>query len=231
MDYTLDDWKGSDIGSSIGDDGEIVEDSDLARFVVMGMDREATVGTMSAEVCKADQEYNSGGFLDDIIKNLVHFFQDVVGLYSVCQETDPNLATGVLYSFTEGQDENLKLYSGYMLHNEVYSLLSDQDSSVSVLREKYYAKHPRDESEAGEIARISGMTKHEAEIALAYGEYLNEIASYDASSRYQFGEISFNLESTQPILKTHSNSVASELLAWYQKETEYEDLRSRNFVV
>lgn len=225
MSYTLDDWKDSDIGSSINGDGKIVEESDLEKFVVMGMDRESTVGTMNAEVCSSWHSYNDGFF-----EKATHFFQQMLGLYQVCNGVEAGIADGSKYSFTNGQDSKLGLYSGYMLHNQVYSLLSDEDSSVAVLRERYYAEHPQDDSEAGMIARISGLTRGEAEIALEYANYLNVIASYDASSRYSFGDVLSVLEIEQPILKSHSNKIAGEILAWQTKETEFNDMRSRQVV-
>ena len=120
---------------------------------------------------------------------------------------------------------NVDLFTGYMLYNEVYNLLNGTQSSVAQVRDRYYAKHPLDDSEAGKIARISGMTKYEAEIALFYAGYLNEIANYDASDRYLFGGAV--IEINRPILKYHSDEVAVNLYAWYQKEVEYRDVRNR----
>ncbi|MBR3252611.1 hypothetical protein IKF84_00875 [Candidatus Saccharibacteria bacterium] len=222
MDYTMSKWKGSAIGSSIDDDGKIKEDSELEKFLVMGMDRESTVGTKNAEVCKAYSDFNANAFTA-----ITHFFRDIIGTYEVCDETevDEKIALGTEYSFTNGHNGNLGLYSGYMLYNEVRSLLTDEDSAVALARDRYYSKHPRDDSEAGEIARISGMTKAEAEIALAYSDYLTYIASYDASDRYSFGELDLGIE--KPILVAHRDTVMENLYAWHREEIEYKDARNR----
>ena len=220
MEYTLGDWKGSEIGDSIGDDGKILEGSELEQFIMMGMDRESTVGVLNTEVCDAWHMYNDG-----LLDSIIHFFEDVIGLYDSCKGVDEDVATGAKYSFSNAQDEKLALYSGYMLHDQVYSLLAERESNLALAREAYYAKHPRDNSEAGVIARISGMSKKEAEIALAYADYLNEIASYDASTRYKFGPIDLGLEDDQLTLELHSNKIAGDFVAWYVKEVEFRDLR------
>ena len=220
MNYTMKDWKKSAIGSSLEDDGKIKKDSDLEKFLIMGVDRESTVGTGNAEVCTAWHKYNDGLF-----ENISHFFQDIVGLYQVCKGVDEKVALGTEYSFTTGHNKDLGLYSGYMLYSEVRSLLDETDSVASIAREDYYARNPRDDSEAGEIARISGMTKSEVEIALAYADYLTYIANYDASDRYAFGGLELNIE--KPILVEHSDTVMENLYAWHRKEIEYDDARNR----
>ena len=225
MKNTLKDWQASAIGGFIGPDGEILENSDLEKFVIMGMGRESTVGVMNSEVCDAYHEYE-----DNFFQKFIHHIQDVVGVYNACDGVDEDVATGAKYSFSNQQDPNLKLYSGYMLYSEVRSLLKEEQSSLSIAQERYYSKHPQDNSEAGILARISGMTKQEAEIAIAYASYLNEIASYDASTRYFFGPIDLGLDDEHLSLEAHSAKIAGDYVAWYIKETEFEDLRSRNFV-
>ena len=220
MSYSLSDWQNSEIGDSIDEDGNIVEGSDLEKFVIMGMDRESTVGVSSADVCEASRNYD-GNIFDRILK----FFGNIVGLYSACKGVDMDLATGAKYSFSTNQDENLALYSGYMLHNQVYSLLTGEESGVAIARERYYAKYPKDNSEAGVIARISGMTKYEAEIALAYNDYLNEIANYNPAERYRFGVEDLGLDTDTFSLRLHSDKMAGDYVAWYMKEAEYRDLR------
>ena len=220
MNYTMSDWKKSAVGGSIDDDGKIKEDSDLEKFVIMGMDRDSSVGTKSAEVCQAYHDYNDGAF-----ERIIHFLAQIVDLYEVCSGVSDSVANGTEYSFTSGHNGDLGLYSGYMLYNQVYSLLSEEDSAVAVARDRYYAEHPRDDSEAGEIARISGMTKAEAEIALAYSDYLTYIANYDASDRHYFGEVDLEIATNDFGLKIHSDKMAGDYVAWYMKENEYRDLR------
>lgn len=232
MNYNRDQWKNvvlytkSDgtpvtIGDSLDEENKIKEKSDVAEFVSVGMDRYTTVGVRSANACES---WHNGH--DGLLKRVVSHLADMVKLYDVCKSVPEEISTGSKYTFGgEGAADYTKYLSGYMLYDEVYSLLSDEESSVSEFRDRYYAKYPQDHSEAGVIARRSGMTKAEAEIALAYADYLNMIASYDASDRYAFGMPLVTVE--QPILETHSSELGGNLYAWYQKETEYRDERNR----
>lgn len=233
MDYTREGWMNTIVGDSIDGDGNIIEGSALEQFVTMGMDRPTTVGVKSAEVCQRYHEYNDT--LGDKIKNL---FASIKGTYKICKTDDDEnfekFATGAVFTRgpeggVEGEDGSgeidVELFTAYMLYDEVRSLLSGESTAVARAREQYYAKHPQDNSEAAVLARRSGMTKYEAEIALAYEDYLIEIAMYDASDRYQFGELALNID--RPILKHHSDETTVNLYAWYQKEVEYKDVRNR----
>ena len=115
---------------------------------------------------------------------------------------------------------------GYALYDQVSSLLEKKTSEASRIREEYYAKHPQDNSRSGWLARISGLTKEEAEMALAYADYLTFIARYDPSDRYAFGW-EYMLEAPRQPLVEHANEMASELYAIWHGRTEYDDLRGR----
>ena len=202
------------------DKGQIKKDSELERILTMGSDRDSIVGVKDGNVCKTWHDYE-----DNPLEKLGNFFLDMVGLYESCNGVDEKVASGAAYSFTDGQNEHLKLASGYMLYSEVRSLLEETDSATALARERYYAEHPKDESEAGVLARISGMEKWEAELALAYADYLTYIANYDASDRYAFGDLDLGLE--KPILMEHNNMVMENLYAWHREEIEYKDTRNR----
>ena len=225
MSNTQSDWDG------------LIDEGDYKEFTLLGMDRYSSVGVKNAEVC---ERYNKlyGGFF----KGILNFFKDMVGAYDVCEiEVDENdnitdpeeieklkAYNGAKYSFgSEGSEKN-ELLSGYALYTEVKSLLSGEESATAKVHNEYYALYPKDDSAAGLVSRRSGMTKGEAEIALAYADYLNEIAAYDPSTR-MMGPPVISFE--KPILEYHSDSMALELYAWYSKQSEYDDLRTRNFVV
>ena len=228
MKNKMSDWK-TELGDAIDDDGKATPDKGLQKFMENGMTRYASVGVKSAEVCKVYREHNPGG----VFQKIKDLFSDAVGLYDVCDEgaVPKEIATGAAYTFGPESNPEYKaeVYAGYVLYDEVKSLLTGTESAVSEFREKYDAAHPQDNSEAGVVARRSGMTKAEAEVALAYADYLNMIANYDASSRFAFGKPLFEFE--EPMLIDYSDTLALNLYAWHLKETEYDDLRTRNFVV
>lgn len=222
-----------------GDWDGLIDEGKYKEFTLLGMDRYSSVGVKNAEVC---ERYNElyGGFLS----GLFNFFQQMVGAYEVCEiEVDDNdnitdpgeleklkAYTGAKYSFGSeaGNLEENELFSAYALYSEVKSLLSGEESATAKIRSEYLATHPKDDSAAGVISRRSGMTKDEAEVALAYAGYLNEIASYDPATRMMGAPV---ISFEEPILEYHSDEIALELYAWYSKQTEYDDLRTRNFVV
>lgn len=227
MKNTKSDWQGTIVGDSLDDEGEIVAGSALEQFVTMGGDRPTTVGVKSAEVCEKYKNYNpERGW-----KKLFSSILEVMSMYDACKGVDDGFATGAIFTRgPEGGDgENseidVELFSAYALYDKVYSLLSDEESTMALARERYYAEHPKDNSEAGVIARRSGMTKYEATVALAYADYLNEIANYNPAERYQFGPVDLGLETSEFGLKIHSDKMAGDYVAWYMKETEYRDLR------
>lgn len=221
-----------------GDWDGLVSDEDYDEFVKLAMDRYSSVGTKDADVCERYNEIHGG-----IGNKITNFFKNMLGTYEACKikvDDEDNILesekgklayyTGAAYSFgSEAVDaEKNELLSGYALYTEVKSLLSGEESETAKIRKEYYATHPKDNSRAGIISRRSGMSKNEAEIALAYGDYLNMIASYNPAERMMGAPVvSFD----KPILEYHSDEIALNLYAWYSKQTEYDDLRTRNFVV
>lgn len=220
MDYSEDDWKNA-LGSSLDENG-IVEKSKLADFEMMAMDRWSTVGVENASVCERYRDMH-----DNIFKKIAAGFKDWIGIYKVCDGIE-DVGTGSAYTFS-GDSDDARLYGGYMLYDEVSSLLDGTVSKATAFREKYYKEHPLDDSRAGKIARISGMTKAEAGVALAYADYLTFIARYNPAEQYAFG-IDFSLDRPVEPLVEHANQVAVDLYIMWHGRTEYDDLRSRTRV-
>ena len=210
--YKKEDWSG-------------VDDDEYKKFVMTAMERETTVGVKSAETCQAYR--NTDG------SSIKHFFDNIRDLFiDACAGVPDDIATGSRYAFNGENGEggvDPELLAGRAVYEEVSSLLSGEKSTAAKIREEYYAKYPKDNSEAGIVARRSGMSKNEASIALAYADYLDVIANYSPSTRFDFTAPVVLVE--KPILEKQSDDVALNLYAWYSKETEYSDLRTRNFVV
>lgn len=202
MSRTEDDW---------GDTGE---KEGYKKFVEDGMARWASVGVEDAEVCKRNQ---------NAVEELLS------GLFGACIGVSGDIATGEKYVMN-GDNNDVKKYSGYTLYDTVSSLLSEKQSTASMIMEEYYKEHPMDNSRAGIIARRSGMTKQEAEVALAYADYLDVIAKYDASDRYAFGEVELEIPE-KSLLEEHSEKINGDLYCFWRGRNEYGDARNRNFVV
>ncbi|MBR5046323.1 hypothetical protein IKX73_01695 [Candidatus Saccharibacteria bacterium] len=184
MHYTEEDWIEAGVINRRG-----IESDGMKDFIKYGMDRGANVGVMSADVCTAYAEEHGSIFVR-IWKGILTFL-GLGDLYNACKYTPQSIATGAAYTLS-GSNSNvgsIKLYSGYALYDTVSSLLKEKQSRISAFREEYYAEHPLDNSTAGRIARISGMTKNEAQIALNYAAALVTIAQYNASERYAFNDV------------------------------------------
>jgi hypothetical protein len=111
------------------------------------------------------------------------------------------------------------------LFDQVSSLLEGGTSKASQIQDEYYAKYPKDNSREGIIARRSGLTKSEVRQALAYADYLTEIAMYNPATRYAFGGLAIE-KPKQPLVE-HANKVSVDLYALWHGRTEYDDLRGR----
>ncbi|MBR3052108.1 hypothetical protein IKG60_00620 [Candidatus Saccharibacteria bacterium] len=208
-----DDWEG------------MADDEEYKDFVTMGMDRAATMGVRSADVCNKYKDAHQS-----LLGSIVGFFEKMLDIYNACSGVPDDVANGASYSFSSGNGNSsrVKEMAGYALYDQVSSLLEDRKSKTAMIREDYYAKHPQDNSRAGKLARISGLTKAEIEIALAYADYLTVIANYDPAERFVFGEV--EITRSENVLVEHANRVASELYVVWHGRTEYDDLRGRTRV-
>lgn len=221
MKKDIDDWSSS-LGSNLDGGGQINSDSDLGRFVSAGMDRRATVGVQSPDSCNAYNNAGGGGFISGLLRG--------IGLFGPCDGVDDGVATGSKYTNGgSGDTDEVRLFGGFVLYDTVSSLMEGSVSKVSAYKERYYKEHPLDNSRAGQIARISGLTKDEARIALAYADYLTMVANYNPATRYAFGGVL--VEKPEQPLVEHSGQVAVDLYVMWQGQTEYDDLRGRIRVV
>lgn len=90
MEYTIDDYKNSEIGDSLDEEGKIKDDSGIMREIIaLGGERSSIVGNANADVCKRYhqlQEEGQGGILK--------WFRDAVGVnqyveqYERCLDED-----------------------------------------------------------------------------------------------------------------------------------------------
>lgn len=224
MSYTKEDWVSAGIGV---DDSGIIKDGDMAQFVALGMDREVTVGVKSSDVCERWKDFNQG-----ILEDIGDALANVVGLYQSCNGVSTEVSNGQSYTLSDanGDKEKVEKYSGYALYDTVSSLIDEKKSSVALFKEEYYKEHPKDDSAAGVIARRSGMSKNEAQIALNYASYLNKIAKYNASERYVFGGSMFEMKKPDLLIE-HSDAMQVSLYCVWGGKTEFADVRNRSFAV
>ena len=231
MDYTDAKWQ-SVLSDSFNADGEIKEDSELGKFILSGTDREATFGVKSATICQR----NKPGGLAGIIRKITNFFRSLIHgaseLENECSDIEPDVATGKNYTFSakNSNSDRVKLLSAYILHDRVSSFLSDEESNVTAFRNKYYEEHPLDNSYEGILARRTGLSKNEIQIALNYGNELIKLALYNPAERYNFMAV-FEPYHDNVLSFYRDTSNLALFFGLGIKEFEYQDIRNRSFAV
>ena len=207
--------------------GDIASETGYEEFVLAGMERQATVGVKSADVCERYKD-KFNNWLDDLSDKIAGFF----GLYTACMRIE-DVGTGEKYAFSSSNSnsDSVKRYGAYARYDQVASLLEGRTTAAAKIREEYYAKHPQDNSVSGRLARITGLSKDEAEVALAYADYLTMIARYNPATRYAFDGAKIQRVEPTELLVEHANRVAVDLYVMWHGRTEYDDLRSRVQVV
>ena len=193
--------------------GNMAQDEGYQNFVKYSMERDATVGVKSAQVCEAEK--GGGGILDWL------------GIFQACDGVDSGIATGSKYTLSSSNSDqaNMELYSAYTLYDVVSSLIDGTQSNVSKIKDEYRKEFPRDNSVAGRVAR---MTKDEATLALNYASYLSFIANYDPTNLYQFGELALNLE--HRISFVRDEKLKEDLYCFWCGRFEYSNVRNRSLI-
>ena len=156
-------------------------------------------------------------------------------VYTACSglsDSDLSKARGERFTLSKKNSEkdSVELYSAFALYDKVSAMLEDRFSLAAEYRNEYYAEHPLDESRAGKISRISGLSKKEAEVAIAYADYLTYLALYNPAERYSFVTDWAAFIPSRPLVD-HSNKVSGELYAVWHGRTVYDDLRGKIQVV
>lgn len=160
----------------------IGDNSGLAKYIVACSERSSPFGIIDQNILGEFQQgniaVNSTPLIGDIV-NLANTGIDAVNL---------KWATGAAcVNSEENEDwETYRYYQRYIEDQRILEQMGAYDDSpnpVTAYLEKYEAEHPLDNSPAGYLARISGLTKENAEIVIAVLEYSNFIENYNPETR------------------------------------------------
>jgi len=81
-----------------------------------------------------------------------------------------------------------KYYQRYIEDSRILEQMGAIETNpVTVAKEEFLKDHPLDNSDAGYLSRIAGITKDDAETVLALAEYYTFLADYEPSELYAFG--------------------------------------------
>lgn len=170
----------------IVDGKEVVRDnSPLANFINYWMGRYSMPGIYDANIAHACEEQIAGNFpiISDIVLMVKSINSDYCkriadGSRYINSGDNPDWETEKyhqLWALTVRAKENLGFYK-------------DDKNPLTAYREHYEAEHPLDNSHSGYLARISGLTKDDAETVLALFDYYQDLAEYNPDNTYQFSQ-------------------------------------------
>lgn len=121
------------------------------------------------------------------------------------------------FGYFEEDNENTAVISPHFPHLK--------DNPVSIFLARHREQNPLDNSDAGYLARISGMSKDDAKFVLAYVYYLDYIAKYQPENCYAFQDFVFKT----PLLNQPEEITPKNQLALTHSQTIYSPLRYRSF--
>lgn len=166
------------------DGKEVVKDnSPLADYITFWMGRYSMPGVYDANIANAcKHRLTSVPVLTDIVA-MVESLDDEYCLSIADGSRYINSADNPYWESTE------KYHQLWALTARVKENLGFYDASnnpIAVYRTHYEETHPEDNSRSGYLARISGLSKEEAEIALNFIDYYEELANYHPEKTYNF---------------------------------------------
>ncbi len=168
---------------------KIIEGSPLAQFISYAVNRDSSFGTYDANIASSC-EISFG-----VVGDNLPVISDILDIVNAFRNNNcADIASGARYVYSDNNpywDSEIKYYQYYVIKNRVLDRLdyfSEQNTAnpVAVYQESYRATHPLDTSRAGTLARISGLTKSDAETVLALTDYYQALAEYDPDSTYHF---------------------------------------------
>lgn len=180
----------------------IKNDSDLAKYITFCDGRLSPYGI-------ADQNILNAASKGNVILNSIPLIGDVVGLIDdINAAANTDWATGQKCGNTDLNrdfwESKGKYFQRYVEDQRIYEQIGtygdNGKSPVSQYKEEYEAKNPVDDSYAGYIARISGMTKENAEDMLAFAEYYQYLDNYDATIRIALDNAALLTQSSAEIV-------------------------------
>lgn len=225
---------------------KIKKDGNLAKFIKYCDDRDSPYGAVDAGILR---ELAKGGTISTILGSLP-IIGDLIDIFDAAQD-EANMAWAngqncVNSSANPKWDSEFKYYQRYVQDQRILEQLGAYEGSTSPVvsyLEEYEAENPLDNSPSGYLARISGLSKDDAQLILDVAYYYNFLDSYDAGTRIAMdGDTSDTLNGEEVIAKLdyefrykgfeknfESDNHASEAIV--AEHVIYADIRNRSYAV
>lgn len=243
------------ISNELDSDGNI-KSGDLANYVNFCANRESPFGVADQGVLSALQLSDEAGTVGGAILNSLPILGDLIGIIESAQDVaNTDWATGK--RCVNSPDNTYEPYPGvqrnfwedkgryYQRYIEDSRLLEEMgmidENPVTAYEEKYLKENPLDNSQSGILARMTGQTKENIEIALTFLDYYQYINNYDPSARIAMNEPTLSEKSGEQV----ATEIKSERLYFEDKSIidsreevviakqyiVYSDLRNRSYTV
>lgn len=164
---------------------EVIPNSLLAHKTMFCDERDSPFGHFDANIANA-MNTNLG------FANSIPIISEAVELYNAVSDMSPETqgwASGA-YCVMGSQNphwQELKYLQHYTEQTRICTQIKcasvvdsegNDRNPITAYKEEYYAKNPIDTSRSGILARISGITKNQAETVIAFFDYANYLANY-----------------------------------------------------
>lgn len=172
------------ISANLDEEGEIKDDSELAKFINYCVNRESPWGVTDANILNSLQSGN-------VVVNNIPILNDVFDVVNALENLDnAEWATGETCVNSENNprwNAEFKYYQRYVEDMRILGTMSDEaENPVLAYEERYEAAHPIDTSFEGTLARISGLTKNDVAFLMEVVDYSTQLAEYDPTTRYGY---------------------------------------------
>lgn len=205
---------------------EVIPNSFLANKTMYCDERDSPFGVFDSNIASAFE--TSFGFADQI-----PILNDAIDLLNAVEDMDPETEGWALGSFcvmnesTNPHFDEL-LYAQHFAEDQRIATQIELDetrredgtvtSPILAFKEAWYEVNPIDTSEAGLIARYSGITKDDAEDIIALVDYYNYLANYHPPEEEK---VEYKLELKQ--------GIKNDFVATILNIIEFSDVRNRSY--
>jgi len=159
---------------------EIKDNSELAKWTLACAVRESHYGVADSNISEAIS--GSAGVGSGIIKSYTGAAIGSIPVVGGVVQTIFNGREAADIGWTTGENCVKEKYKYFSRYSEDQRLLESagliEQSAVTGYLDRYFEKNPLDFTDSGIVARLSGMTKDQAEVALGLLEYNTFLASY-----------------------------------------------------
>lgn len=217
---------------------KINENGDLAKYISYCANRDSPFGIVDMNILNALEI--GGSFWGNVpvvsdFLTIINKIHDVINIAWATGERCGNTEKNQDFWNSKG-----KYYQRYIEDQRVFAwadAYGDKPSPVVSYMESYREKHPLDNSPAGYLARISGITKDDAEGVIALVVYSNFLENYDPSTRLAMLTSENETKNSEDV----SAEVTSDIVYFEQDSTTpvavdtshhyiiYNDIRNRSY--